>query len=228
MRFLILALCLVFASANAANVEHEVSKLYRAPSCNPLITELPIFPILAKQNASTKHSSVVLIGKNKWATSAHSIFDGEHTSITIFVGVEKEVQAIPTFVDLRADVAILRGASGDIKPVEPLTYDIQKFEQLWNIGFPSITNNELLSFTGMHVRYNKRGQMVTTALGLNGMSGGATFRCAGEKLEYVGVITALIKDRIDTKVHTDEDGILVKTITYTNSGISLISPLRID
>lgn len=178
--------------------------------------------------ADTDTSSAVLVGKNLWATSAHGVMkDGKKAKkIKIYLPGGKEVTASIAFIDVGKDIATLSALSGNIRPIDAMSFNLADKEQVWNVGYAGIAAGELLSFTGFQVRYNKKAMLITTALGLHGMSGGANIRCVNGKAELVGIITALVNHKIDHKVWTDKDGVLHEKVTQTNKGITIISPIR--
>jgi len=219
MKWLILVMLLVSTSAFA-----EPSNMHRVPHCAPVIRNLPIYQITADDS----HSSVVLVGKNTWATSSHSVKDGKAKKIKLYLPGPREVEAKITFINVEKDIAVLQADSRKIRPIDSMSFNLADKEQVWNIGYAGIAAGELLSFTGFQVRYNKGGMLVVSALGLHGMSGGANIRCVNGKAELVGIISSLVNHEIETKVWTDGAGILHSDRTLTNKGISIISPIRFD
>ena len=200
----------------------EPSNQYRTPHCYPDVENLPIYRIIV----GDLHSTVVLVGKNTWVTSAHSIDYGKTKKITIYLPGNKKIRAKITWFDDNKDVAVLDANSNNIRPIDRMTFDLIKYEQIWNIGYPAVAGGKILSFTGFQIRYNENNILVTSALGLHGMSGGANVRCVDDKLELVGIITSLVKHQTKMKIWTDEKGILHSDRTLTNKGITLISPIR--
>jgi hypothetical protein len=177
-------------------------------------------------NADGATSSVVLVGKDTWSTTAHGVKDGKAKKIILYLPGPREVIAKITFIDVGKDIAVLRASSRKIRPIDSMSFNLGDKEQIWNIGYAGIAGGELLSFTGFQVRYNKNAMLITTALALHGMSGGASIRCVDGRAELVGIITALVNHKVEHKIWTDEDGILHEKVTLTNKGISIISPIR--
>jgi hypothetical protein len=196
-----------------------------------MVRNLPIYQLQAdlgkKKPYDILNSTVVLIGKNTWATSAHSVAWGKSDKIKIFLPGPREVIAHITWSHRGKDIAVLSAPSYDIKPINSMSFDLGQHEQVWNIGYPTVGGGDLLSFSGMFVRYNRNAMAVTTALGLSGMSGGATVRCVNEKLELVGIITAMTQEAYNVKVWTDEDGMLHSKHVQINGGSTIISPIAI-
>ena len=217
MKWFIIALVFVSTALVA-----EPSNQYRTPHCYPLVDSLPIY----KMVADDAHSTVVLVGPNTWATSAHSVKDGKAKKITLYLPENKKVRAKITWFNEDKDIAVLHADSNNIRPIDSLTVDLIKYEQVWNIGYPSVAGSKMLSFTGFKIRYNKNNILIASVLGLHGMSGGANVRCVDGQLELVGIITALVKHTVNMRIWTDEDGILHSDRTVTNKGITLISPIR--
>ncbi len=230
MKYFILALTIsvLFISCGvSAEPAAEPSNQYRTPHCSPIVRNLPIYQMTAyaKAGRSELVSTVVLVGPNTWATSSHGIRNGEVKKITISLPTG-EIEAKVTWFDKDLDIAVLHGNSYDIRPIDSMSFGIGEFEQVWNIGYPGMSDGLIMSFTGFKVRYNEQGLMVTTALGLNGMSGGATVRCVDDHLELVGIITAKVNHRIQKKIWTDKHGILHQKETLVNKGITIISPMK--
>ena len=139
----------------------------------------------------------------------------------------RQVNATISFFDVGADVAVLHAESYGIKPITAYTYDLAEKEQMWNIGYAGMAAGELMSYSGFFVRYRKDTSLVSSALALSGMSGGAAVRCVGSKLELVGVVTALMQHAVQVEVWTDpETQIVHSDKTLVNKGISIIRPLR--
>ena len=221
----ILSLFMVYSIAVA-----EPTNQFRTPHCSPIVRNLPIYQIQANLGKGKEHqilnSSVVLIGKNTWATASHSVAWGKSTKIKIFLPGGREVPANITWSHRSKDIAVLSASSFNIKPIGSMSFDLEQHEQVWNIGFPTVAGGDLLSFTGMFVRYNKNAMAVTTALGLSGMSGGATVRCVDGRLELVGIITATTQEAFNATVWTDDDGMLHTKHIQMNAGSTIISPIR--
>lgn len=215
----IITLSIMFVSCS---VSADSSNLFRTPHCSPHVQRLPIYQMTTDRSAST----AVLVGPNTYATSSHGISDGKAKDITIYLPGGVEVNAIIAWFDKDKDIATLSAKSYNIRPIDSMSFNIGPHEQVWNIGYPSMANGELMSYTGFYVRYKKGGTMVVSALGLHGMSGGATVRCIGERIELIGIITALVNHKIESIVWTDEDGILHQKETITNNGISITTPMR--
>ena len=220
IKLLLLAIAFTYSTAGAS------SNLFNAPSCAPDIRELPIVQIQAVSPGNVHLSTAVLIGKDTWSTSSHSMADGKATKITLFLPGIREVEGKLLWFDKASDRAVVMAPSGNLKPIRTTKTNVKKHEQVWTIGFPGLTRGEMLSFTGMFLRYNKRGLIVANSLALKGMSGGAIVRCVKGKPEIFGVITNLINHTVQMKVWTDETGILHQSAVITNSGVSLSAPLR--
>lgn len=220
----------IFTSAFAHQGDSEPSNQYRTPHCSPNVRELPIFQMRAdkgKDSGRVSMSSVVLIAKNVWATSAHGVAAGKSHRITIFLPGAREVEAKVTWKDVGKDIAILSAESYNIKPMNSMSFNIGEHEQVWTLGYPGFSDGLLMSFTGMFIRYNKDYQIVATSLGLSGMSGGALVRCVDNRLELFGIITNKVNHQVNMKVWTDKDGILHSQKTITNSGVSLSTPISV-
>lgn len=218
------------ANAHAAHqyTHSEPSNQFSPPHCATNIRKLPIHLMRAdkgKGSGRVTMSSAVLIAKNTWATSAHGVANGESHRVTIFLPGAREVEARVTWFDVGKDIAILSGDSYNIRPMDSMSFDIGEHEQVWSIGYPGIYDSQLVSFTGMFVRYNDNAQIISTTLGLKGMSGGALVRCVEGRLELFGIITNLVKTVIKETVYTNKDGILHIERVLTNSGVSLSTPI---
>lgn len=225
MKWFILLIFIVTSSANAHESNAEPSNMYRVPECSPVLKEIPIFEIFSRntETSDTAKSTVTLVGKDTWATAAHSVIDGTADDITIYTPGITETKATIRWVDVGKDLAILSADSGDIKPMKSLTGNIGKFEQVWTIGYPGFAA-ELMSFTGTFVRYDKANFAVANAIAFNGMSGGALARCHEGELEVFGIITNLIQHKF-AHVQFIQNGILHDFKKVTNSGVSLSTPI---
>lgn len=222
MKYFILILLLI-----STTLAGDATNLYRTPHCSPIVRNLPIFEMTAyaKTGRTELRSSVVLVGPNTWATSAHGIRFGEVKKIIIYLPGGREVKAKVNWFDKDRDIAELRGFSANIRPIDAMSYDLEQFEQVWNIGYPSFSAGLLMSYTGFQVRQRKDGLLVVSAIGFRGMSGGANVRCVEDRVELVGIITSIINHRVEVKVYTKK-GVLHTDKTVTNSGISLVAPMK--
>ena len=226
MKWFILALTIsvLFISCG---VSAEPTNQYRTPYCSPIVRSLPIFEMTAyaKTGRTELRSSVVLVGPNTWATSAHGIRYGKVKEIIIHLPKGKDIKAKITWFDKNNDIAVLYGNSDNIRPIDSMSFDLGEHEQVWNIGYPAFGRGLIMSYTGFQVRYRKDGLLVMSAIGFKGMSGGANVRCVDGRLELVGIITAMIKHRVEIKVYTKK-GVVHTDKIVTNSGISIISPMK--
>lgn len=221
---LILSVLLLSAPLHAASPNS-----YRAPTCELDIHKLPIFNLSAKRTKQThdkftSNSSVVLIGKNLWRTTAHSIGYNKNAYIKI-IAPHVTLVAKVILIDIEGDVAYLRADSGNLKPIPPLSKELAVNELVWNIGFPGLFDRRLMTLEGMFARVERQ-KIIVSAIGYGGMSGGATVRCNGERLEMVGTITAIKRTILSSKVWTDDKGVLHSEKIYVNSGYTIVAPIK--
>lgn len=222
MKYFILILLLF-----SATLAGESTNQFRVPHCSPIVRNLPIFEMTAyaKTGRAEVRSTVVLVGPNTWATSAHGVRYGEVKKIIIHLPKHKDIKAKVTWFDKDRDQAVLYGNSNNNRPIDSMSYDLAPLEQVWNIGYPGFSGGLIMSYTGFKVRYRKDGLLVTSAIGFKGMSGGATVRCVEGRVEFVGTITALVNHRVEIKTYTKK-GVLHTDKTVTNNGITIISPMK--
>ncbi len=222
MKYFILVLLLI-----STTLAGDSSNQFRVPHCSPIVRNLPIFQMTAyaKTGRAELRSTVVLVGPNTWATSAHGIRYGEVKEIIIHLPKVRDIKAKVTWYDRDKDIAVLYGHSNNIRPIDSMSYDLAQHEQVWNIGYPGFGAGLIMSYTGFQVRYKKDGLLITSAIGFQGMSGGATVRCVDGRLELVGIITALINHRVEVKIYTKK-GVIHTDKTVTNNGITIISPMK--
>ena len=199
----------------------DSSNQFRVPHCSPHVQRLPIY----QMHNNKSNSTVVLVGPNTFATSAHGVAYGNARDIVIFLP-NRTVKARIAWIDKDKDIAVLSAKSYNIRPIDAQSFDLADHEPLWNIGFPDVADGEMISFSGFKLRYNSRGLLVTSTLALHGMSGGANVRCMDDRLELVGIITNLVQNKIETKVWTDDLGVLHQKETLINKGVSLIVPMK--
>jgi len=222
MKWFVIALLLVSTA-----IYGDSSNQYRTPHCSPIVRNLPIFEMTAyaKTGRSELRSTVVLVGPNTWATSSHGVRHGGVKKIIIYLPGRKEVKAKVTWFDKDKDIAVLYAKSNNIRPIDSMSFNLARHEQVWNIGYPGFGAGLIMSYTGFQVRHRKDGLLITSAIGFKGMSGGASVRCVDGHLELVGIITALVNHRVEIKIYTKK-GVLHTDKTVTNNGITIISPMK--
>ena len=231
MKWLLLFVLLITTSAQAFHPHElaaEPSNMFRAPHC-AITLDLPIYQLIAQNTGAddpqqVARSTVTLVGKNTWVTTAHSVLDGEADKITIYTPNITEISATIRWVDVAKDIAILTADSGDITPMAGMSSPIVQWEQVWTIGYAGIRPEYLISFTGAFVRYTTDGLIVANSIALNGMSGGPLMRCVDGKPELFGIITNLFQHAIK-HVQYLEGGVLYDFKLVTNNGISLSTPV---
>ena len=219
----ILLLTLVMSAAQAAP-----PNTYRTPSCFSDVRELPIYNLIAKLKETSEleiNSSVVLIGKDLWRTTAHSVGYNMDAHVTIITPTANVVATV-WLMDIGKDVAYLHGDSGTLIPIPPSSKNLALNEPVWNIGFPGLFDRRLISVEGMYARTEKDGNIVVSAIGYGGMSGGASVRCNGKRLEMVGTIKSTNRAKLSEKVWTDEHGVLHVHTIYVNFGFTNIAPIK--
>jgi hypothetical protein len=225
MRIWIIILAFIASTVQAAPLN-----TFNTPTCIDDVRALPIYNLTAKASKTTDddlslYSSVVLIGKDLWRTTAHSV--GYQMDGYIRINMpHKTITATVMLLDIASDVAYLRAPSDGLTPIPPLSGTLKQNQPVWNIGFPGIFDRRLVSYSGMYARHEKDGRITVSAMGWAGMSGGATVTCNGNILEMVGTITATRRSILSTKVWTDDKGVLNREKIYVNSGYSIIAPIK--
>lgn len=212
------------------------TNLYTPPDCYADVESLPIYIISVRSavlgedgqviKEETGRGTVWLADKNFWVTAAHVVDYGKNVTHTlIYLDTNLALAANIVYVDEERDVAILYAESGDLEPINLMSETLLKqFEPLWNVGYPGIAGNTQVSFQGMTLRVDTGGHLVSTTLALPGMSGGPQFRCEGDELQAVGVITSFTVGNAREKHYTLEDGTRVIERTVTNAGGSWSTP----
>jgi hypothetical protein len=222
-KWLLLIMALIMVPVQAAP-----PNTYRTPTCFSDVSKLPVYNLTAKlnKNAAAKlNSTVVLIGKDLWRTTAHSVGYRIDAYVTI-IAPHKTIVAKVWLMDISGDVAYLSAPSDGLTPIPPLSKKLVPNEPTWNIGFPGLFDARLISTEGMFARYEKDGRITISAIGWGGMSGGAAVICNGDTLEMIGTITATKRSVLTSKVWTDEKGVVHLEKTLVNSGYTLVAPIK--
>ena len=210
-----------------STAQAEAPNSYRTPSCFTDISQLPIYNLTVKLRKTSEleiNSSVVLIGKDLWRTTAHSVGYRMDPYITI-IAPHKTIVAKVMLLDITKDVAYLSGDSTGLTPIPALSTPLGLSESVWNIGYPGLFDQRLTSTEGMFARVDKDRRIIVSAIAWGGMSGGASLRCNGDTLEIFGTITHTKRMILSERLRTNKQGKAHIHTTYMNSGYSIIAPL---
>lgn len=201
---------------------------YRTPTCFSDVKQLPIYNLTAKLNKNAQaeiYSSVVLIGKDLWRTTAHSVGYNMNAYVMI-IAPHKTIVAKVLLMDTQKDVAYLNADSTGLTPIPALSTKLKQHESVWNVGYPGLFDQRLTSTEGMFARVDKDGKIIVSSIAWGGMSGGATLRCNKDKLEMVGTITHTQPIILSETLKTNPKGVAHVQTIYMNSGFAIIAPIR--
>jgi len=176
---------------------------------------------------SPGRGSVFLANKNFWVTASHVIDDGEITRAEIHIDNGTHLTAELVYFNVENHVAILYADSGDMVPLNLLTIPLTQYEAIWNVGYPAIVGEALVSYEGSSLQVAPSGYLISNGLALPGMSGGPQFRCREGILEVAGIVTAYTTE-YDESTEIQEDGTKIIYRNHTNSGGSVSTPNVVD
>jgi S1-C subfamily serine protease len=138
----------------------------------------------------TAGTGFMLDGKGLLATNAHIVKNSKN--IFVVNNQNQQFRAIVVFTDLAKDIAILKIADDDFKPITSIPYGIRKSstdvaEPIYTMGFP---RNEIVYSEGyMSAKTGHNDDSLTCQLGIAanpGNSGGPVFNQAGE---VIGILS---------------------------------------
>lgn len=212
------------------NVNAAAPNIFSQPSCVYNVKALPIFRLDAKISTGgvgLSNSTVFLVGKNKWATTSHSIGHGRYKYLQININGTK-ILAKTLHYDKKLDFAILEADSGNLIPLNLRldTAPLKKFELAWSVGYPDAYDPDTLwSFQGQLLHY-KDGDIVISAMVIPGMSGGPALTCRDDKtLEVIGIAKSHPWITISETVVTAKDGKTYITRNRINAGKGTFTPI---
>ena len=167
------------------------SNFFRQPTCHDDVSTLPIFELRVKfKGEDLKHGTTFLIQKDMWATANHVVnnIDNEVLKHYIIMPDGSTIEAKILKTDPINDIAILYAPSGNMVPMNLLSATLTKYEPVWNIGIPGVTNKRMISFEGIILGTINNIYLSSSAIAFSGMSGGPQVRCNGNQLEVASVI----------------------------------------
>lgn len=197
------------------------SNLFKQPTCHDDVTTLPIFQLLTTYKGNDlKNGTVFLIDKDMWVTAVHVVSNNDIIELKHYIILpdDSRIEAEVIYADPVADIAILSAPSGKMKPIAKITKPIDRYEPIWNIGLPGITDNAMISFEGIILSIVDRIFLQSNALAYTGMSGGPQVRCNGDKLEVIAVIIKLTMDRFNIITDELENGTIMMHHQYMVDG----------
>ena len=103
-------------------------------------------------------------------------------------------------------------------PISLLSVPLEKYEPVWNVGVPGVTNKNLISFEGIILGVADEIYLRSSAITFGGMSGGPQLRCAAGKLEAAAVIVITNMELFASTRGELPDGTIVITNKYQIKG----------
>ena len=235
----LLAVLLLTGTAHAAP-----TNVVTPPSCYSDVESLSVYKVEVTHTKdmgggvikwTPTRGTVFLAEKNFWITASHVMDDGATTTGRIRVNEDKYIEAELIYFNKEEDIAVLYGPSGDLVPVDLQTTPVDQYEAVWTVGFPGLAGHNMAYFEGSALGISREGYVISNAMVLPGMSGGALFRCKGDDLEAVGTISSYTTERSSYKEFrginigpngdsVEEEGTKTIIIVNANTGGSYSRP----